>query len=88
MKESIIKISTPISKVQLKPSEDESQVDTTPSEEISWQEELQQLESEPEPVDFTQPNSARFVTPYSSGWKVSDILREIRLDNFEMGDIN
>ncbi len=94
MKESIIKISTPIPKVQLKPSEDESQVDITQAEEISWGEELQQLESEPEPepepepIDFTQPNSARFVTPYSSGWKVSDILREIRLDNFEMGDIN
>ncbi|MDF5712744.1 MAG: hypothetical protein PUP93_02375 [Rhizonema sp. NSF051] len=92
MKESIIKISTPIAKVQLKPSEDESQVDITQAEEISWGEELQQLESEPEPepepIDFRQQNSARFVTPYSSGWKVSDILREIRLDNFEMGDIN
>ncbi len=86
MKESIIKISTPIPKVQLKSSEDELLSEITPAEEISWTEELQQLE--PEPIDFTQQTSTRFATPYSSGWKVSDILREIRLDNFEMGDVN
>lgn len=86
MKESIIKISTPIPKAQLKSSEDEPEVEITQAEEISWTEELQQIESEP--IDFTQQTSMRFATPYSSGWKVSDILREIRLDNFEMGDVN
>jgi hypothetical protein len=90
VKESIIKISTPIPKVQLKPSEDELQPEIIQTEESSWRETLQQPELEPEPelVDITQPASPRYTTPYSSGWKVSDILREIRLDSFEMGNIN
>lgn len=87
MKESIIKISTPIPKVPLKSSEDELLSEITQAEEISWTEELQQ-QLEPEPIDFTPQTSTRFATPYSSGWKVSDILREIRLDNFETGDVN
>lgn len=88
MKESIIKISTPIPKVQLKPSEDELQPEIIQTEEDSWREKLRQPELEPELVDITQPTSPRYATPYSSGWKVSDILREIRLDSFEMGNIH
>ena len=88
MKESIIRISTPIPKVPLKPSEDEPQPEIIQTEEPSWTDELQQPELEPEPVDIALPTSPRYATPYSSGWKVSDILREIRLDSFEMGNIN
>ncbi len=84
MKESIIKISKPIPKVQVQPSESEVQSNLTQTEEIAISEES--LEPESEPIDIAEPPSMRFGSTDSSGWRVSDILREIRLDNFEMGD--
>ena len=83
MKESIIKISKPIPKVQIDPSESEVQSNLTQTEEIPISEES--FEPESEPMDIAEPPSMRFGSTDSSGWRVSDILREIRLDNFEMG---
>ncbi|MBR8836440.1 MAG: hypothetical protein DSM106950_21080 [Stigonema ocellatum SAG 48.90 = DSM 106950] len=83
MKESIIKISKPIPKVQPQPSESEIQSNLTQTQELSSKEEL--TEPEPEPIDMAEPGLMRFASTDSHGWKVSDILREIRLDNFEMG---
>ena len=74
MKEKIIKISNPIPKVQVQPSEPELQSDLTQPQEIILPEELL------EPVSMTLGSTN------SNGWKVSDILREIRMDNFEVGD--
>ena len=82
MKEKIIKISNPIPKVQVQPSEPELQSDLTQPQEISLPEEL----LEPEPIDIAEPASMRLARTNSNGWKVSDILREIRMDNFETGD--
>lgn len=84
MKEKIIKISNPIPKVQVQPSEPELQSDLTQPQEISLPEEL--LEPEPELIDIAEPASMRLGSTNSNGWKVSDILREIRMDNFETGD--
>ncbi len=79
MKESIIKISKPTLKAPLEPPEDELlQEEITQTEEVSLPEKLPQ----PEPTDFYQPASISFVTTSHGGWKASDILREIRLDNF------
>lgn len=75
VKEKILKISTPTPKTPIKqlPVDDWEQ-QTNVSEEIKT-EELQQ----PQPVDFNSP--VGFTNTSGSGWKVSDILREIRLDN-------
>ncbi|MDF5715907.1 MAG: hypothetical protein PUP93_18990 [Rhizonema sp. NSF051] len=76
-KESIIKIS----KVHTKESESELQEEVTLLQKISLSEELQGLELEP--VDMIEELTSMKVTAnYHSGWKVSDILREIRLDSF------
>ncbi|WP_460207006.1 hypothetical protein [Scytonema sp. NUACC21] len=83
MKESIIKISKPIPKVQTQPSDSELEPSLSQTQEISLPEELE--EPEPEPIDIVEPVSMRFASTNSSGWKASDILREIRLDSFEMG---
>ncbi len=82
MKETIISISKPVPKVQAKPIEDDPQPEITQTAEISLPEELQQ----PEPIDLSQPASMTFTNTSGSGWKVSDILREIRLDRFEIDD--
>lgn len=84
MKESIIKISKPAPKVPPQSSDSELQSSVTQTEEISIPEEPQELELEP--IDMlAEPAYARFASTNSSGWKASDILREIRLDNFDMG---
>ena len=83
MKESIIKISKPTPKVQVQSSESELQQEMTLPQEISLPEEL--LEPESEPMDIAEPTSCRSASTDSSGWRVSDILREIRLDTFEIG---
>lgn len=83
-KESIIKISTPMSKVQTQPDESELEQETTQTQEIAISEELQQP---PEPIDVA-PASIRFASTHSNGWKASDILREIRLDSFEMSGLD
>jgi hypothetical protein len=82
MKESIIKISKPTPKVPIQPPEDEPQPETTQNQENSLPEELPQ----PEQIDFAQPTSISFTNTSYSGWKVSDILREIRLDSFAIDD--
>jgi hypothetical protein len=81
VKESIISISKPTPKVQPKPLEDEPQPEITQTEEISWTEELQQ----PESLDPIRPTLSSFASTSYGGWKPSDILREIRLDNFDIG---
>ncbi len=78
MKETIISISKPIPKVQIQPSLEEPQAEITQTEEISLTEELQQ----PELVDPIQSAPLQFASTSYGGWKPSDILREIRLDNF------
>ncbi|MDF5724155.1 MAG: hypothetical protein PUP91_27550 [Rhizonema sp. PD37] len=76
-KESIIKIS----KVYTQESESELQEDVALPQKISLAEELQELELEP--VDMIEElTSMKVIANYHSGWKVSDILREIRLDSF------
>lgn len=78
MKESIIRILTPDPKVPIQqPPIDE------PLQEIAMSEELPQPEQEP--MDIAELTSMRFVSTDSGGWRVSDILREIRLDNFDLG---
>lgn len=84
MKESIIRISTPIPKVQVQPGSPELQSSSTQPQETSLPEDL----LEPEPMDIVEPASMRFGSTDSSGWRVSDILREIRLDNFELGGLD
>jgi hypothetical protein len=84
MKETIISISKPIPKVQPKPIEDDPQSEISLTAEINLLEELQQ----PEPIDLSQPASMTFTNTSGSGWKVSDILREIRLDRFEIDDMD
>jgi hypothetical protein len=84
MKETIISISKPVPKVQAKPIEDDPQPEITQAEEISLFEELQQQQ----PIDFTPPASTSFISTSHGGWKVSDILREIRLDNFDMANLD
>jgi hypothetical protein len=102
VKESIIKIIKPIQKAQPQPGDEEQlQPQLMPSQEISLTEEsLQpqtqpksQLQPQPQPqtestdiADIAHPAQMRFVIPDASGWKVSDILREIRLDNFQLDD--
>lgn len=85
MKESIIKISTPISKFSVEQLPvDNSPLETTLGEDINRTEELEQLKLihlNPS-VGFIHTNTSH------SGWKVSDILREIRLDNLEMDGLD
>ncbi len=78
MKETIISISKPIPKVPREPPLEEPQSEITQTEEISLTEELQQ----PEPIDPAQSAPFQLVSTSYGGWKPSDILREIRLDNF------
>lgn len=80
MKESLISISKPAPK-PLPQEESELPSNLTEPEDVSMSEEL----PEPEPTYISQPASMSFANNHSSGWKVSDILREIRLDNFDMG---
>lgn len=87
MDESIIKILKPIPKVQTQPDEFELQSGLTQTQEISSFRE-ESPSPEPEPLDIPEPTMMRFVSTDSSGWRVSDILREIRLDNFETGDVD
>ena len=86
MDESIIKILKPIPKVQLKPSESELQLSSTQPKETSLPKEL--LCPESELIDMAEPISMRVANTGHSGWKVSDILREIRLDSFGMGSVD
>jgi len=88
MKESIVRILTPDPKVPIQqpPSDEPLQEITLTQEEIAMSEELPQPEQEP--MDIIEPASMRFVSTDSSGWRVSDILREIRLDNFELGSLD
>ncbi|NMG08778.1 hypothetical protein [Brasilonema sp. UFV-L1] len=78
-KETIIKISKSIIKDQTQQNEDESQ-----QLEISIQtptiEQSQELYLEP--IDIVEPVNQSFGNIGYSGWKESDILREIRLDSF------
>jgi len=86
-KESIIKISKPIPKVQIQQDESELQQQViTQTQETSFFQELQ--EQQTEQADITEPVNMRFASTDSSGWKVSEILREIRLDSFEMGCVD
>jgi len=81
MKESIVRILTPTPLLPIQqPPIDE------PLQEIAMSAGL--LEPEQEPMDIVEPTSMRFVNTDSSGWRVSDILREIRLDNFELGGLD
>jgi hypothetical protein len=87
-KERIIKISKPISKDQNQPNEVElpqQEVITLPQQ-SELPEQLQELE--PERADMMEPERTRFATTNYSGWQASDILREIRLDSFEMGSVD
>ncbi|ARV58477.1 hypothetical protein BZZ01_07325 [Nostocales cyanobacterium HT-58-2] len=80
-KETIIKISKPILKdqTQQEESELEQQEVMTQTQEIE-----QSQQPNLEPIDIAQPANMRFASTGSSGWKASDILREIRLDSFSM----
>ncbi len=87
MDESIIRILKPIPKVQTQPDESELQPGSAQTQEISsFREELPSPDLEP--LSTAEPTLMRFVSTDSSGWRVSDILREIRLDNFETGDLD
>jgi hypothetical protein len=86
VKESIIKISNPTPKVPIQPEESELQSSLSQTEEISLPEGLQELESEL--IDIAEPISIPYASTGFSGWKTSDILREIRLDSFEIGCID
>ncbi|MBR8840433.1 MAG: hypothetical protein DSM106950_42225 [Stigonema ocellatum SAG 48.90 = DSM 106950] len=79
VKESIISISKPIPKVKVQPSEPESEQPV-----IEQKQELDLSEESSESIIVTEPTLTRFTSTSYSGWKASDILREIRLDNFEM----
>lgn len=82
MKESIIKISKPTPKIQSQQDEFELQPEVPEIEETEFSEELQEL------TDIPQLPSMRFASSSSGGWKASDILREIRLDSFEICDLD
>ena len=85
MKETIIKISKPIPKFQTQPDESGVQKEVnTQAQETKLPEELYQ--PDPEPTESEQSASMMFASTNSHGWKTSDILREIRLDRFEMGN--
>ncbi|MDF5733402.1 MAG: hypothetical protein PUP92_36850 [Rhizonema sp. PD38] len=79
MNKDLIKIIKPTPKAQPKDSESELQPASTQPQEISLPEEL--LETEPESMDV-ESEPRRYAQMNPSGWKVSDVLREIRLDNF------
>lgn len=81
MNKDLIKILKPTPKVQPKDSESELQSPSTQPQETSLPEELLD-EAEPESIDVAEPPPRRYAQINPSGWKVSDILREIRLDNF------
>lgn len=81
MKESIIRISKPAPKVPLESNDSELLSFVTQPEELNIPEEPQ--EPEPELTDMLAERAyPRFASTNSSGWRASDILREIRLDNF------
>ena len=80
MNKDLIKILKPTPKVQPKDSESELQSPSTQPQETSLPSEL--LEAEPESVDVAEPPLMRYAQINPSGWKVSDVLREIGLDNF------
>ncbi len=82
-KESIIKISTPILKAPTLDADSEVQSDVNPAEEINLPEELQQPHLDA--IYFAEPVMVKVSNMNSGGWKASDILREIRLDSFDMG---
>ena len=92
VKESIIKIIKPNQKAQPQPADEEQlQPQLMPSQEISLSEESLQPQPQPQTestdiADIAHPAQMSFVIPDASGWKVSDILREIRLDNFQLDD--
>ncbi|MEC4811751.1 MAG: hypothetical protein SAK29_00450 [Scytonema sp. PMC 1069.18] len=83
MKESIIRISDPAPKVPIQPEPLEPQSSLDETEEVDLPKELQELESEL--IDIAEPISISYASTGFSGWKTSDILREIRLDSFDMG---
>lgn len=84
MKESIIKISKPLPKVPPQSSDSELLSIVTQTEEFSIPEEPRELNLEP--IDMlAEPAYPRFASTNSSGWKASDILREVRLDYFDIG---
>ena len=76
----LIKILKPSPKVQPKDSESEIQSDPTQPQETNLLEEV--LKVEEEPTGVVEPVSTRYAQLNPSGWKVSDVLREIRLDSF------
>jgi|GEM_PF-1810842 hypothetical protein len=88
MKETILKISNPTPKVQIQPNEDQLQPEISQSSEINLAEESQSSEPELEQTDIEKPTSMQFAKTSYSGWKASDILREIRLDSFEIDDLD
>jgi hypothetical protein len=84
MKEqSLIRISKPTPQVPIQPSEDELEQEAHQAHQ-NLLGQLQQPETEP--IEFAPPTYMRFAGMSYSGWKASDILREIRLDSFEMSD--
>ncbi|NJM72246.1 MAG: hypothetical protein HC862_19870 [Scytonema sp. RU_4_4] len=78
-------MNSPKNQIQQDESELQKQVITQTQETTLFQE-LQ--EQQTEQVDITKPANMRFDSTDSSGWKVSEILREIRLDSFEMGCVD
>ncbi len=69
-----------ISKVQIQ--QDESELSSIETQETAIIEELA------ESTDIVEPKNVKYAGTYHNGWKVSEILREIRLDNFEMGSVD
>lgn len=86
MKETILKISNPMPKVKVQTEESELPSSSTPAQETAIIEELPS--PEPEQTDTVEPKNVKYATTYHSGWKASDILREIRLDSFGMGSVD
>lgn len=68
-------------KVQPQQDESELQSSSTLPQEIAITEELEQPD-----LESVKPAAMQFTATYHSGWKASDILREVRLDNFDMGN--
>jgi hypothetical protein len=81
MKEELIKLKKPIPKANTQPLEPESEPETTETDIPG----LPQALPEPEPTQVAEPITVRFSSTNSGGWKTSDILREIRLDNLDLG---
>ncbi len=78
MKQTLISIS----KVQIQQDESDLQLSSIETQETAIIEELA------EPTDIVESKNVKYAGTYYNGWKVSEILREIRLDNFEMGSVD